>query len=272
MIVGSEERARRNRALSCLRRSIAGGFCLSLSMSPAFAAQQCAADRIDEHVQVAYAHDGDTVRLQDGRSVRLIGIDTPELGRDGAPDQPIAAAARDALRALLARRPELNLRFDITRHDSHGRLLAHAFLSDGTSVSAWLLERGYATLLIMPPNEWNSRCYQSAERRAHTSRLGIWGLPAYQPVPSTHLDRAAQGYRLIKGRVVHVGKSAHSLWLDLEGKVAARIDREDLNYFAAVPLSELLHKEVIVRGWVHPHQDEMQLRLRYPADLEIVER
>lgn len=272
MTFNGKERARRNRALSCLRGLIAGWLWVCLSISPALAASRCAADHIDEHVQVAYAHDGDTVRLQDGRSLRLIGIDTPELGRDGEPDQPYAVAARDALRALLGQRPELDLRFDETRHDSHGRLLAHVFLAGGTSVSAWLLERGYATLLIVPPNDWNAPCYQSAERYAHASRLGIWDLPAYQPISSARLNQSAQGYRLIKGRVVHIGESAHSIWLDLEGKVTARIDRDDLKYFTAVPLYKLLHKEVIIRGWVHHYRDEAQLRLRYPADLEIVER
>jgi endonuclease YncB( thermonuclease family) len=240
-------------------------------MPPVMAAMTCAADHVDERAQVAYVHDGDTVRLQDGRSLRLIGIDTPELGRDGEPDQPYAVAARDALRALLAKSAELDLRFDETRQDIHGRLLAHAFLRDGTSVSAWLLRGGYATLLIVPPDDWNILCYQNAERRARGERLGIWGLSNYQPIPSAHLDQTAHGYHLIRGRVVHVGESAHSLWLDLEGNVAARIDRNDLRYFDAIPLRDLNHKEVIVRGWTRPYKDEMRLRLRYPTDLEVVE-
>ena len=82
------------------------------------------------------------------------------------------------------------------------------------------------------------------------------------------MERTARGYHVIEGRVIHVGQSARSLWLDLEGKVAARIDRGDLKYFPAGSLRELLHKQVIVRGWVYPYRDELQLRLRYPTDLE----
>lgn len=272
MTVGVTERARRNRALSYLWHVIGCWLCVWLWAPPVVAAAPCAADRIDERTQVAYVHDGDTVRLQDGRKLRLIGIDTPELGRDGEPDQPYAIAARDALRALLAQRQELDLRFDETRQDVHGRLLAHAFLADGTSVSAWLLERGYATILIVPPDDWNVHCYQAAERHAREERVGIWGLPRYQPMPSTRLEQTARGYRLIKGRVIHVGESAHSLWLDLEGNVAARIDRQDVGYFAGIPLRDLKGKKVIVRGWVYPYNGELQLRLRYPTGLEIVDR
>jgi micrococcal nuclease len=270
-VFGDKERARRNRALSCFQVAIATCLYGWLAVPSAMAATACAADHIDEHVHVAYVHDGDTVRLQDGRRLRLIGIDTPELGREGEPDQAYAVAARDALRSLLAKGAVLDLRYDETRQDVHGRLLAHAFLSDGTSVSAWLLQRGYATLLIVPPDDWNVSCYQGAERRARAQHLRIWGLPRYQPIPSTLLEHSARGYHVIKGRITHVGEGAHSLWLDLEGNVAARIDRNDLGYFDAMPLRDLKRKEVLVRGWVYSYKNELQLRLRYPTDLEIVE-
>jgi micrococcal nuclease len=267
-----KERARQRRALSRLRPGAAllvwlgaglWGLALPLQAKP-----QCGADHIDRHARVRYVYDGDTVTLQDGRRLRLIGIDTPERGRDGKPDQPFALAARDALRSLLKGRPQLDLRLDRTRHDVHGRLLAHAFLSDGTSLSAWLLERGYATLLIIPPDDWNAACYEAAERRARAAGRGIWALPEYRAVASTDLRRTARGYHLITGRVIRIGESAHSLWLDLEGKVAARIDRKDLGYFSSMDLHGLLHKRVIVRGWVYPYHDELQLRLRYPTAVE----
>ena len=271
MTAGIKKRARINRALSCFRAGTLMGcwlLCSILLVNPAQAKGQCGADHIDQHVQVIHVYDGDTVTLRDGRRLRLIGIDTPELGRDGKPDQAYALAARDALRALLKARPELDLRLDQTRHDVHGRLLAHAFLANGTSLSAWLLERGYATLLIIPPDDWNAACYQAAERDARRSGTGIWSLPEYQPIPSARLERTARGYHVIEGRVIHVGQSARSLWLDLEGHVAARIDREDLKYFSTGSLRDLLHKRVIVRGWLYPNRDELQLRLRYPTDLE----
>ena len=52
-------------------------------------------------VQVRQVIDGDTLRLQDGRSVRLIGINAPEIGRKGQSDEPYAVAARRRLQALV---------------------------------------------------------------------------------------------------------------------------------------------------------------------------
>jgi endonuclease YncB( thermonuclease family) len=69
----------------------------------ALARADCAADRIDELARVARVHDGDTVVLHDGRKLRLIGINTPELPREDSPGQPFAQEARAALATLLAR-------------------------------------------------------------------------------------------------------------------------------------------------------------------------
>lgn len=272
MTRAGDERARRNRALSRLRPAVflAVWYGSLLPGGTAWARPQCSVDHIDERVTVDHVYDGDTVTLRDGRRLRLIGVDTPELGRDGKPDQAYAAAARDALRGLLKQKgPELDLRLDHTRRDVYHRLLAHAYLRDGTSLSAWLLERGYGTLLIIPPNDWNEPCYGAAERHARADKAGIWALPKYHAIAATRLQKTARGYHLIIGRITHVGKSAHSLWLDLEGGVAARIDRKDLDYFPVKSWADLVGKQVIVRGWVHPYRDEMQVRLRYPTDLEL---
>ena len=54
-----------------------------------------------EQVRVRQVVDGDTVRLVDGRSVRLIGINTPEIGRKGRSSEPYAEAAKRRLQALV---------------------------------------------------------------------------------------------------------------------------------------------------------------------------
>src|SRR3569833_3580335 len=52
------------------------------------AAAECGVDRVDAEVTVARVYAGDTVRLNDGRHLRLIGLEAPELGRDGAAAEP----------------------------------------------------------------------------------------------------------------------------------------------------------------------------------------
>jgi len=228
----------------------------------------CPPDRIDTRVRVVRTLDGDTVVLADGRHLRLIGMDTPEMGHDGDPNQPYAVAARDRLRRLLfTHGRHLGLRFDQERHDHYGRLLAHAFLPDGTSVSASLLRAGLATQLVVPPNIWHARCNGAAEAAARKARRGLWSLARYQAQPSTRLPATTRGYRVVRGQVIHVGHSSHALWLDLNGNFGVRIEQTDLRYFRQ-PLEALLGKRVEVRGYVYARRGQLRMRVRYPSALE----
>ena len=233
--------------------------------------QGCAADRTDERARVETIYDGDTIRLADGRKLRLIGLDAPEMGRNGAASQPYAEQARTRLQALLARQQFILLRYDAGRQDRYRRTLAHVYLEDGRSVTALLIEQGLATSLAVPPDLWNHTCYQAAEQRARAARRGIWSLPAYQPVESTALAADSEGFHRIRGRVTRVGESRKSIWLKLEGNVALRIARDDLHYFSTAP-TQLRGRTLTVRGW--PHTDsrgQRVVRVRHPAALELMD-
>jgi len=244
---------------------------LSVLPLPTVAAVVCAPDRIDAQVRVSHVIDGDTVRLSDGRHLRLIGVDTPELAHNGAPAQPLGIEARDRLRQLLAQHQNtLNLRYDNERHDRYGRLLAHAFLVDGSSIEAWLQEQGLGTVLVVPPNDWNTTCYQSTVRQARGKQRGIWALPAYRVVESTQHASAGDGFRLIAGRVRHVGASRHAVWLDLEGGVALRFDRKDLPNFRAWRPQDQLGKRVLAQGWLRRGKRGPHMSIRHPAAIQVL--
>ncbi len=99
----------------------------------------CAPGKINDYARVRYVYDGDTVLLEDGRKVRLIGLNAPELGRDDQAPEPRAAAARDALVAILDSHRQIGLRYGRERHDRYGRVLAHLYLEDGVNINALLV-------------------------------------------------------------------------------------------------------------------------------------
>ncbi len=217
--------------------------------------------------------DGDTVALRDGRTLRIIGVNAAEISSDDVRVRALAISARDRLRVWLAREGNsVNLRFDEQRRDKYGRLLAHAFVSDGTSVAVWLQDQGLATALTVPPNVWNQRCYGAAEADARARGLGLWHLPEYQVVEAATVRAGTRGYRWVRGRVEHLGRSDRTIWLDLPGRVALRIDHEDLRYFGSITLDQLEGKTVIARGWMYPVGSAVHLRIRHPAALEVLDR
>ncbi|WP_322521727.1 thermonuclease family protein [Guyparkeria halophila] len=218
-------------------------------------------ERALESATVGYVNDGDTVRLANGDRVRLVGIDTPELGRDGAADEPYAAEARQALRALLAESRNRVTVVDATEgEDRYGRRLSYLYLPDGRSVQARLLEQGMAMAVFVAPNLELADCLVAHEKRARQDERGIWSLSAYAPgLPSAAgIPETVQGAAIVRGRVVSVGDSRRHVWLNLEGRVAVRIDKADLARFPGWDFEALEGEELRVRGWIVHHSNRYQ--------------
>lgn len=256
------------------------GFVISIFVSPVLA-KECPADRIDETVTVDKVVDGDTLRLKDGRLIRIIGINTPEFARDGKPAEPLAEQAYRNLKkilgiSLLKPNSKVGLRYGSERKDRHGRTLAHVFTQDGSSVEAGLLSVGLAAQIVVPPNTWNLQCYRAVEREARLANKGVWA-SYYRPISVDKIARDFRGFRIISGKVVRVGESKRSIWLNFprlpgEGSregVAVRISRKDLAYFKRWNPKQLEGKQVIVRGWMYPYKKQLVMQIRHPNALYI---
>ena len=73
--------------------------------------------------------DGDTIVLNNGERVRLIGVDTPETKH---PRKPVEYFGK-----------EVRLEYDWQKRDKYGRLLAYVYLMDGTLLNAEIVKQGY---------------------------------------------------------------------------------------------------------------------------------
>lgn len=231
----------------------------------------CPADHIDEQVRVSKIYDGDTVKLEDGRKVRFIGINAPEIGRDGKPSEPFAQKARQRLIQLLDDNRVIGLRYGQERRDHYGRLLAHPYLKDGRSINALLLSDGLAAHIVVPPNSWNYQCYGEVERSARQISKGIWQTSRFRPHSSHTLPLSTRGFHLVQGRVERIGRSRKSLWLNLEGDVALRVPRNSLDNFTQYRVESLAGMNVVARGWVNYHRDKLVIIIRHPASLELID-
>ena len=216
-------------------------------------------------------YDGDTVKLTDGRKVRFIGINTPEIGHHGKANQALATQARSFLDDLLnAHHRTLNLQPGTEKHDHYGRLLAHAFLDNGSNVAVQLLDAGLATTLVVPPDTWAVNCYQQHENNARAAGRGLWSLPAYQPQDSTSLKRDTTGFRIVHGRVTAIRHSRFTVWVDLGETLTARISIKDLSNFTPGYLDSLSGKNVEIRGWIKSVRDDLRVNVRHPAALRVL--
>jgi endonuclease YncB( thermonuclease family) len=227
----------------------------------------CSTNKYDDAVTVKHVIDGDTIILSDDRRVRLIGINTPETGREGRPDQLGANQAQDYLSRLLHTNQDIRLVYDKELTDKYGRTLAHLYLKDGINIQAILLKRGLATPLIIPPNLAHFDCYEKSAEFAQSQQIGLWALKQYQPVPVQSITIQDLGYRIITGNVLRIGESKSSTWINLARNLALRITKEDLPYFPDEILKDLVGKEIVARGWLYYSHGEFRMQIRHPVDL-----
>ena len=125
---------------------------------------------------VARVVDGDTIEASIGgrtEDVRLIGIDTPETVKPGAPVECFGPQASRFTHRLLEQK-RVRLVFGVERRDTYGRLLAYVYLGRGF-VNALLVKRGLARTLTIPPNDRFAPLLRRLELRAARAGRGLWG-------------------------------------------------------------------------------------------------
>jgi micrococcal nuclease len=123
------------------------------------------------HARVTKVTDGDTIHLGELGSVRLIGIDTPEVY--GGVECFGRRASRFAKR-LMPLGTRVRYRVGVEERDRYGRLLAYVWLPDGRMVNEVMVEEGYAQPLTIPPNVEFADAFRAAARAARQAGLGLW--------------------------------------------------------------------------------------------------
>ena len=165
----TSRRLRSSRAVAGAVASLLAGL-LAIALSLGYTA-------LPEQALVRRVIDGDTVKLGDGRLVRYIGVDAPELwrkigGQWVEDPEPFGQAAKDA-NVTLVEGKTVRLEYDVETHDRYGRLLAYVYV-DGTMINAALLAGGYAQQMTIPPNVKHIEEFRRLVQEARDAKRGLW--------------------------------------------------------------------------------------------------
>lgn len=133
---------------------------------------------------LAWAPDGDTVHCEDGRKIRLIGIDTPERSQ-----ADFGERARAHLLRLAPKGTRLSVHRDVQPREPRKagrtpRLLAYLGLPDGRMLNEQMVIDGYATLLTIPPNVKHAGRLRAAQASARKAGRGLWATHAFDCPPA----------------------------------------------------------------------------------------
>jgi len=208
-----------------------------------------------QSVTVRKVIDGDTVLLADGRHVRLIGINTPEIahqggrGRAGNAAEPLATQAQQALRSLVVGKP-VRLQLGVLAVDHYGRSLGRLFTASGESVEAQLLRQGLGFVVIKAPDFRYRDCVIDAARAARQRSLGVWREPYYLPRDAQAIRQSDTGFRRVRGVVSKVELRRKQLWIELRGSVALQVTAKNVARFNMREMAALKGKTIETSGWM----------------------
>jgi endonuclease YncB( thermonuclease family) len=235
-----------------LRRSAALAACavslLVLATAGRAGATDCALEPQGEG-RVAAVVDTRSLRLEDGREIRLAGI-----ARGGAD----RASSRVALSAIAAGR-EVTLHGDDDSPDRYGRQTAFVFVAGSQhSVQSELLRRGEALASVDITDKNCAAALAAAERTARDAKLGMWAdTTAIKNTESSGDILAAIGhFAVVEGRVLSVRQVGAITYLNFGRNwtrdFAATISRRIIPAFESANLGpkSLENRRIRVRGVV----------------------
>jgi endonuclease YncB( thermonuclease family) len=189
--------------------------------------------------------DGKTLRLSDGREIRLAGIEP-------------AASSRAALSTITAGR-DVTLRGNDDVPDRYGRQTAFVFLSSSDPpIQAQLLAEGAALVLPEIADKSCSALLLAAEAEARGAKRGIWNSPSVIKNAEIPEDILAGIGRLtvVEGKVLSVRQAGTTTYVNFGRNFtrdfAVTISRRMMPAVesAGVTLKSLENRRIRVRGWV----------------------
>ena len=199
--------------------------------------------------RVAAVIDARSFRLQDGREVRLAGI------------EPVVAEKADrssALAAIIAGR-EVTLSGEDDTPDRYGRQPAFVFLgSSDALVQGLLLAQGQALVSATVTDKDCASILNAAEAAARQAKLGTWADPAAIKNAESPGDILAGigRFTVVEGKVLSVRQAGATTYLNFGRNwtrgFAVTISRRMLAAFEAggIVLKSLENRRIRVRGWV----------------------
>ncbi|NOU42546.1 MAG: DUF4124 domain-containing protein [Methyloglobulus sp.] len=217
------------------------------------------------YYKVDRVYDGDTVKLDDGRKIRLLGINTPEVRHRNQADQAGGEAAKRWLIDKL-KNQKVRLVTDVEQTDKYKRTLGHLITEDKQHINLQLVEMGLAAVNIYPPNLLYVNELTKAGNRAEHAKRGIWQETEYAVIPVNELTETGHaGWTRIAGKVSVIRSSRKYVYLEFSPKFQARIEKKWLGLFPDI--NTYLSKTVETRGWLNKNRGGWSMLIRHPSAL-----
>ena len=218
--------------------------------------------------RIVHVSDGDTVILDNGNRVRLVGINAPEMASEARDADPYAVQARDELKTMVLNH-SVHVVLGPEPRDRYGRTLASLYLESGVDVQRAMLERGLAVAVAVPPNVDHVESYLAAETGARIRGDGLW--QDDQPYLYTWPEegRGRPGFQIAHLNLAGLRETSSNVYLDTTSRFSVQIPKKRWQEFSFQErLREIGTTRIRARGWVVKRDRKFFMILGHPSMLE----
>ena len=220
--------------------------------------------------------DGDTFRLSTGETVRLIGIDAPELS------QPGGEMSREYLTQLILNKG-VTLEKGQEDRDKYNRLLRFVYIGN-TCINEEMIRQGYAEARYMSLEDPKREHYLKLEIEAESEKAGLWEYGFFQPrlnvrwgndIPVIDWRDAHKYYNqyvIVEGTIVKTYDSGIVCFLnfDTNYQFTAVIFASDFPGFPFIPEVYYLGKTVQIIGIIKEYNGSPEIIVKTPDQIRII--
>ncbi|MBU7046701.1 MAG: thermonuclease family protein [Theionarchaea archaeon] len=219
--------------------------------------------------------DGDTFKLETGETVRLIGIDAPELS------QPGGEKSREYLAHLILNKG-VTLETGYEDRDKYNRLLRFVYLGD-LCINEEMIRQGYAEARYLTDS--TRGYYIQLEMEAETAKAGLWSANIFQPrsnlrwgedIPVIDWKDAHNYYNqyvIVEGTIVNTHDSGTVCFLNFHTNYqyfTAVIFASDFLGFPFIPEVFYLGKKVYIIGIIKKYNGSPEIIVKTPQQIRIL--
>ena len=250
----------------------AAGFTTAL-YKPAFA-QENFDESFFQNGKAQHIISGDSFILEDGRRIRLTGMDAPRMAIGDAVAQPLSATAKHLLHDLIA---EQELSFVAASPDRFGRLRAHVLVgSEKKWLQGEMLKRGMGRVRIWSDDDNRITKMLAIEEQSRNKKTGIWARGFYAIRTPQTVTSSRGSFQIVEGEIVDAASTRKMNYLnfgaDWRNDFTAQATKKIARKFAkaGINLSGLSGARVRVRGLIKSSNGP-SLWLNHVSQLQILD-
>ena len=219
--------------------------------------------------------DGDTFKLETGETVRLIGIDAPELS------QPGGEKSHEYLAHLVLNKG-ITLEKGHEDRDKYNRLLRFVYIGN-TCINEEMIKQGYAEARYLPDSIREH--YIQLEIEAEIAKAGLWSASIFQPraqvdwntdipvITWRDADKYYSQYVIIEGTIVSTYNSDIVCFLNFDKNYqcfTVVIFASDFPGFPFIPEVFYLGKKVYIIGIIKEYNGSPEIIVKTPDQIKII--